>query len=112
VTPGTVYLVSREFPLTMHPYSREAANYATAAAEVGKYQPVADLLFRNQADWGASGKVWDTVAVALTGPEQKIVQALAQAPATLALVQQDVDSGLTQRLNRTPTLMVIRGAKR
>ena len=112
VTPGKVYLTSREFPLTMHPYSREAANYATAAAEVGKYQPVADALFLSQTVWGSSGKVWDTVAGVLTAAEQNEVRELAQAPATLALVQQDVDSGLMQRINQTPTLIVTRGEKR
>jgi protein-disulfide isomerase len=112
VTPGKVCLVSREFPLTMHLHSREAANYATAAAQVGKYQVVADTLFLNQAAWGSSGKVWDTIAGVLTAAEQKRVQELAQAPATQALVQQDVDSALMQRINRTPTLIVSRGPKR
>ncbi len=112
VTPGKVCIIGREFPLTMHPYSREAANYATAAAAVGKYQPVADVLFLNQAAWGASGKVWETLAGTLTAPEQRKVQELAQAPAILALVQKDVDAGVAQRLGRTPTLIVSRGAKR
>src|SRR5271157_2693353 len=49
VIPGKVCLVSREFPLPMHPYSREAANYATAAARLGKYEQVANALFLNQA---------------------------------------------------------------
>jgi protein-disulfide isomerase len=109
VTQGKICIITHEFPLTMHPYSREAANYATAAAEVGKYQQVADTLFQNQAVWGASGKVWDTVAVVLTTAEQKKVQELAQSPATLALVQQDVDSGLMQRVGQTPTLILSRG---
>src|SRR4051794_28758435 len=38
VAAGKVYIVSREFPLTQHQYSREAAGYAVAAAQVGKYQ--------------------------------------------------------------------------
>ncbi|HTS26968.1 MAG TPA: thioredoxin domain-containing protein [Bryobacteraceae bacterium] len=112
VAAGKVYLVSREFPLTMHPYSREAANYATAAAEVGKYQSVGDVLFRNQAIWGASGKVWETIAEVLTPAEQKTVRELAQTSDVLALVQQDVDSGIQQRIDRTPTLIVSRGARR
>ena len=78
---------------------------------MGKYQQVADTLFQNQAAWGASGRVWDTVAVVLTTAEQNKVQELAQAPATLALVQQDVDSGLMQRIGQTPTLIVRRGAR-
>src|SRR5471030_1135093 len=40
VATGKAYLVSREFPLNGHPYAREAAGYATAAARIGKYQPV------------------------------------------------------------------------
>jgi protein-disulfide isomerase len=103
VTPGKACIISREFPLTMHPYSREAANYATAAAKVGKYQAVAE---------GASGKVWETVVGTLTEAERKSLREIAQAPATLTLVQQDVDSGLMQRINQTPTLIVSRGEKR
>jgi len=112
VTPGKVCLISREFPLTMHAHSREAANFATAAAEVGKYQVVADTLFLNQGAWDSSGRVWDTVAAVLTPAEQNKVRDLAQAPATLARVQQDLDSALMQRINRTPTLIVSRGQKR
>jgi len=112
VITGKAYVVNHEFPLTMHPYSRLAANYATAAAQVGKYQTVADALFRNQQEWGASGKVWETVASALTPAEQQKVQALAQDPAILSQVQQDFDLGMAQPVRQTPTLFVSRGAKR
>ena len=61
VMPGKVLLVYHEFPLAMHPHSREAAHYATAAARLGIYQPVADRLFQNQSNWAASGKVWDRI---------------------------------------------------
>ena len=51
--------MSHEYPLNnpAHKYSREAPNYATAAARMGKYDAVADRLFLNQAAWSASGKV-------------------------------------------------------
>jgi protein-disulfide isomerase len=111
VVPGKAYIFNHEFPLTMHPYSREAANYATAAAAVGKYQQVADVLFREQSVWGTNGKVWDAVASVLTPAEQKKVQALAHDPSILAQVQQDVDSGQAQHIPQTPTLIVSRGAK-
>src|ERR1700682_2505223 len=54
VIPGKAYLVNREYPLNIpqHVYSCQAAEYATAAARVGKYQEVADALFRTQASWG------------------------------------------------------------
>src|SRR5215475_850941 len=44
VKSGKAYLVFREFPLNIpqHVYSRPAANYATAAARIGKYEAVND----------------------------------------------------------------------
>ena len=112
VIPGKVFLVSREFPLAMHPYSREAANYATAAARFGKYQQVADTLFLNQLAWAANGKVWDTVANVLTPVEAKKVQLLAKDPSVLSGVQRDVDEGKAAGINQTPTMIVTHGASR
>jgi len=112
VMPGKVYLVYHEFPLAMHPHSREAAHYATAAARFGIYQPVADRLFLNQSSWAASGKVWDTVAVVLSPDQQKKVQALAKDPSVMAAVQQDVELGQRERVTSTPTLILTHGKQR
>jgi protein-disulfide isomerase len=112
ITPGKVTLVSHEFPLPMHPYSREAANYATAAAHIGKYQPVVDALFRNQNVWGTNGKVWDTVAGVLTPAEQKRVQELVKEPAIVGAVQQDVQLGQGEHIQETPTVIISRGTRR
>jgi protein-disulfide isomerase len=114
VASGKVCIVSREFPLNIpaHKYSREAANYATAAARIGKYDAVANALFHTQESWGASGKVWETVASVLTPEQQKKVQALAGDPSVLAEVQADVSYGTSSGINGTPTLFVSRGSKR
>jgi protein-disulfide isomerase len=108
VRSGKAYLIFREFPLNIpaHVHSRSAAAFAVAAARIGKYQTVSDVLFRNQQAWAASGKVWDIVATVLTPEEQKKVQALAKDPAVLADVQRDVDRGARSMLNQTPTLMI------
>ena len=108
VKTGKAYLVFREFPLNIpqHVYARPAANYATAAARVGKYQAVSDALFKGQQQWGMTGKVWDTVATALTPDEQKKVQALATDPSVLAEVQKDIDLGMRSQINQTPTIIV------
>ena len=111
VATGKAYLVSREFPLNGHPYAREAAGYATAAARIGKYQPVADAIFQNQNSWGMTGKVWDTVAAVLSAADQKKVQALAKDPSVLAEVQLDVDAGTVAHVNQTPTIIITRGMK-
>jgi protein-disulfide isomerase len=112
VIPGKVYLVSREYPLAMHQFSREAANYATAAARLGKYQDVADALFKNNLVWELNGKVWDTVAGVLTPAEAKKVQLEAKDPSVLSEVQRDVDAGKAAGINQTPTMIVTRGANR
>lgn len=112
VATGKAYVVSHEFPLTMHRYSREAAHLATAAARIGKYQPVADALFRDQQSWAVSGNVWGTVASVLTPEEQTRVQALAKDPSVLAAVQQDVDLAISQRVGQTPTIYLVRDQRR
>lgn len=111
--PGKVCIISHEFPLNIpeHKYSREAANYATAAARVGKYEAVADVLFRTQAAWSASGKVWETVATVLTAADQKKVQALAKDPGVMGEVQADVARGQAAGINQTPTAIVKRGLR-
>lgn len=108
VNTGKAFLVFREFPLNIpaHVYSRPAANFAVAAARIGKYQAVSDALFRSQAGWSVSGKVWETVASVLTPQEQKQVQTLSKDPGVLADVQRDVDRGTAAHLAQTPTIIV------
>src|SRR5260370_38351137 len=86
VKSGKAYLIFREFPLNIpaHVYSRPAATFAVAAARIGKYQTVSDVLFRNQLAWGTTGKVWATLASALTPEQLKKVPAAAYDPAVRA----------------------------
>jgi protein-disulfide isomerase len=113
VITGKLCIVNREFPLSGagHPYSREAANLATAAARIGKYEQVADALFRNQGIWGLNGKVWETVASVLSPTEQAKVQALAKAPDVVAEVQRDYDAGLAAGLTATPLMVISKAGK-
>jgi protein-disulfide isomerase len=113
VVPGKVCVISREFPLNIpdHHFSREAANFATAAARVGKYQAVADALFQNQVSWSESGRLWETIAPVLSPSEQKRVQMLVKDPSVTAEVQRDYDSAMSQRVNQTPTLLIKRGSR-
>jgi protein-disulfide isomerase len=114
VQPGKAYIVNREFPLPIeaHKHSRMAAGYAVAAGRLGIYQPVSDALFRDQASWSATGKVWETVAAVLTPEQQKKVQALAKDPGVAAAVQKDVDAGTRERISSTPTLLVSHGGQK
>jgi protein-disulfide isomerase len=112
VTPGKVYIVSREFPLQMHPYAREAAHYATAAARIGIYAPVADRLFLTQQAWATNGKVWDNLVPILSADQQKKIQTGAKDAAVTTAVQEDVNLGTRERVQSTPTMFYIRGSKK
>ncbi len=114
VIPGKVVVVSHEFPLNIaeHKYSREAADYATAAARLDIYQPVADALFSRQPEWMNSGKVWEAVASVLTPEQQKRVQALAKDPSVLAEVSRDVEAGNREPVRSTPTIILAHGSQR
>ncbi len=114
VNTGKVYLVHREFPLygPYHPYAREAAEYATAAGRIGKYEQVSDALFKNQAVWAVNGKVWDTVASVLTASEQKKVQELAKSESVKSEVEREYQEGVAMGVNSTPMMVVTHGPQR
>jgi protein-disulfide isomerase len=114
VVAGKLFIVSREFPLTgqYHQFARLAAEYATAAARIGKYPQVADALYKNQAAWSANGKVWETVASVLTLPDQTKVQALVKTPAVTTEVQRDMDEGMHNGISSTPSMFLTAKGKR
>jgi protein-disulfide isomerase len=106
VAKGKVYLIHREFPLSMHAYAQPAALYATAAARIGKYGPVTDALFGKQVSWSADGKVDQTACSVLSPLEATKVRALVKDPTVAAEVRRDVLAGEKVPLNQTPTMVV------
>lgn len=114
VIPGKVYVVDRAFPLTGggHEHSREAFEYATAAARIGKYQQVADALYAQQATWAMNGNVWGTVAGAIPqAADQAKVRAMAKNPDVTAEIDAEYQEAISAGLNQTPTLILTVGSK-
>ena len=103
VTTGKVFLIHRDFPLAMHAYSRAAARYARAAAEIGKVEPVEQTLYENQEKWEQTGDIDGTVAAVLTGPEMTKVRALVKGGTLEPLITKDYELGEIYRVNSTPT---------
>jgi len=66
VSTGKVYVIHRDFPLDIHAYSRVAARYARAAAQIGKVEAVEQAIYQNQEKWEQTGDVDGTVAAVLT----------------------------------------------
>ena len=103
VSTGKVFLIHRDFPLPMHAYSRVAARYARAAAEIGKVEPVEKSLFENQEKWEQTGDVDGTVAAALTSAEMSKVRALVKGGTLEPLIDKDYSLGQMYRVSQTPT---------
>jgi protein-disulfide isomerase len=106
VNTGKVYLIHRDYPLPMHAYSRVAARYARAAAQLGKLQPVAQALFQNQEKWEASGDVDGTVASVLSAGEMAKVRALVKGGTMDPLIDKDYALGTIYHVNQTPTTII------
>lgn len=103
VSTGKVFLIHRDFPLAMHAYSRVAARYARAAAEIGKVEPVEETLYENQEKWEQTGDVDGTVAAVLAPAEMTKVRALVKGGTLEPLITKDYERGEMFRVNSTPT---------
>jgi protein-disulfide isomerase len=103
VSTGKVYLIHRDFPLPMHAHSRVAAQYSRAAAQIGKLEPVEEVLFQNQEKWEQNGDVDGTVASVLSATEMTKVRALVKSGTVDAAIEKDKALGNSYRVNQTPT---------
>jgi protein-disulfide isomerase len=116
VASGKVRIVYRDFPLSQHPYARKAAQYADAAARIGKYDRVCDALFRMQEEWGRTGDVEATVAKVLTPPEMAKLHKILGDPKSMADIEHEIDGDLALGakipLTSTPTMIMTGNGKR
>lgn len=108
VSAGKVLVIHRDFPLQMHPYSRQAARWANAAAEAGYFQTVESTLFSKQDVWGANGKIEDVLSAALSAADmKKIREAESKYSAQIeASIAHDLDLGNQKHIWQTPTIFV------
>jgi protein-disulfide isomerase len=103
VSTGRVYLIHRDFPLPMHAHSKVAAQYSRAAAQIGKLEPVEDILFQEQEKWEQSGDIDGTVSSVLSSGEMAKVRAIVKSGSVDAAIAKDQALGQVYRVNQTPT---------
>lgn len=106
VSNGKVYLIHRDFPLPMHAHSKVAAQYARAAAHLGKGEQVEQALFENQEKWENTGDVDGTVAAVLSPAEMAKVRALVKGGTLDPLIEKDLALGRFYNVNQTPTTII------
>jgi protein-disulfide isomerase len=106
IATGKVFAIHRDFPLPGHAYSRIAARYGRAAAQLGKLEQVEQVLFQNQEKWEQTGDVDGTVASAFTPAELNKIRAQVNSPAIDAAIDKDIALGRTYGVNQTPTTII------
>jgi protein-disulfide isomerase len=108
---GKIRFVHHDFPLPQHKFARQAAVLAAAADRLGKFDEVADALFRQQESWSQSGNVDATVDSVLTPDERKKLREIAKDPALVANIERDVQLGQRMKVASTPTMIVTHDGK-
>jgi protein-disulfide isomerase len=113
VATGKVRLIHRDFPLPMHQYSGLAARYANAAGEIGRYDLVANQIFKTQPEWSQNGNIDAQVAKVLPPGEMQKVRELVKTDSHLDDTKNaDVAMGTRDNLTQTPTMEVVYKGKR
>jgi len=109
IPAGKVYYVHRDFPLSMHSHSREAARWASAAAIAGVFQSTEETLYSKQDQWGSTGKIEDVLAAALSPADMKKVRTIeaTQGAQIDAAIAKDMALGESRGVNGTPSIYVL-----
>jgi protein-disulfide isomerase len=108
VVPGKVYLIHRDFPLDMHPYSHQAARLANAAADLGQFETVERALFDSQDQWSANGKIEEALASTFSAAQMKKIldYQAAHINDINASIERDHTLGVQKKVNQTPSIYV------
>ncbi len=101
--PDDVKVVIKNFPLSMHPYARKAAQAALAADRQGKYSEFHEKLFENYKDLN-DAKV-EAIATEL-GLDMAKFKADRDLPEIDALIARDMEDGNRIGVKGTPTMYI------
>lgn len=128
VAAGKVYIIHHDYPLSMHPYSGQAARWADAAATVGEFGSAEGALYDNQDKWAANGNIAPFIAQAMphsdfekvaeimkdcTTPAPQVtmsnVDPLAKSGHSCPVdpyIAKDIEVGYKANVNATPTYII------
>lgn len=98
-----IRIVSRQFPLSIHPNAMGAALAMECAYEQGKFWPLHDRLFHHQDDLGPSGLVAQARSVGVNTAQ---LTACEKSPATKAAIQKDIAAGRGYGVTGTPAVFI------
>jgi len=108
VKTGKVRMAYLNFPLSIHPNARPAAEAAMCASVQGKFWQLHDALFATQTRWESQPNplpTFDSLAVA-AGVEPKAWRDCMTTHATARLIDADHDRSRTAGVGSTPTFFI------
>ena len=108
VVPGKVYLVHRDFPLDIHPYARDAARLANAAAQLGQFEAIERALYDKQDEWAPKGNIDQVISSSFPPAQLKKFHDYQTAHLTdiNASIERDRAMGIQRNVNQTPTVFI------
>ena len=108
VVPGKVYLIHRDFPLDMHPYARQAARLANAAAEFGQFEAIERALYDHQDEWSTKGNIDEVIASTSLPRNSKNSRPFESQHISEinASIERDRAMGMQRNVNQTPTIYI------
>lgn len=104
----TLIVHYRYFPLVQHEHSRLAARAAQAAKNQGKFEPMHDLLFKNQDKWADAGNA-QSIFIGYAkqiGLNIKEFKKDLNAAKTERIVMEQKKQGEKKGINSTPTFFI------
>ena len=105
--PKTVKLVFKQYPLSFHQNARPAALASLAAQRQGKFWPMHDLIFQNQANLkDAQGNYRFSEFAKSLGLNVARFEKDSKDPALEKTIDEDMKHGVGAQVTGTPTLYV------
>ncbi|MHB1679891.1 MAG: DsbA family protein [bacterium] len=118
VKTGKIYLIYRDFPLTMiHKYAFKAAEYADcsalqSSAGNNKYLKIRSILYKYQSKWSTIGDIYYFLQKNDKGIlNMKKEQSCVKHNLTNNLIKQNMRKGTMLGVTGTPTLFIYNGLK-
>jgi protein-disulfide isomerase len=108
VATGKVRMAYVNFPLSMHPHSREASEGAMCAGAQGKFWAYGEQLFMTQPEWAAmtvATPKFESLANGI-GLDMGAWTSCMTEHVMQAMIQADYDRGVKANVNSTPTFFV------
>lgn len=105
IKTGKVKYIFRNFPLSIHKNSKEAAEASECANEQGKFWEYHEILFERQSEWGNNLKKLNNYASDLGLDIEKFNACLASKKYRWE-VKQDFADGLKLGVSGTPTFFI------